>query len=52
MAEMTNLSMNLFGIPYQFPEAVDPRYKILSESIGKKFCENIMLLLFRFADLW
>lgn len=39
---ISNLSMNLFGIPYQFPKAVDPRMALVSSSVGKKFTENIM----------
>lgn len=40
---LSNLTMRLFGIPYQFPSAVDPRVSTISSSIGKKFTENIML---------
>ena len=36
-------NMRLFGLPYQFHPAVDPRVKVVSENIGKKFVENIML---------
>lgn len=45
MAErnISNLTMHLFGMPYQFPKAVDPRMSVVSSSIGKKFTENIML---------
>ena len=39
----SNLSMRLFGIPYQFPEAVDPRLSSVSKTVGTKFLENIML---------
>lgn len=42
-ANMSNLTMHLFGMPYQFPRAVDPRVSTVSTSIGKKFTENIML---------
>jgi len=40
---LSNLTMRLFGLPYQFPDAVDPRLSDISSSIGKKFTENIML---------
>lgn len=40
---ISNLTMNLFGVPYQFPAAVDPRVTAVSDVIGKKFTENIML---------
>jgi hypothetical protein len=35
--------MRLFGMPYQFPDAVDPRLSSISSDVGKKFTENIML---------
>lgn len=41
--QLSRLTMNLFGIPYQFPAAVDPRVETISSTIGKKFTENIML---------
>ena len=41
--QLSRLTMNLFGIPYQFPPAVDPRVSDISSTIGKKFTENIML---------
>ena len=41
--QLSRLTMNLFGIPYQFPAAVDPRVSDISSTIGKKFTENIML---------
>ena len=40
---ISKLSMRLFGMPYQFPPAVDPRVSDISSSVGKKFTENIML---------
>lgn len=40
---LSKLSMRLFGIPYQFPSAVDPRVKAISQTIGKKYTENILL---------
>lgn len=39
---ISNLTMNLFGIPYQFPKAVDPRINTVSDTIGKKFHDVIM----------
>lgn len=41
--QLSKLTMNLFGIPYQFPAAVDPRVSDISSIIGKKYTENIML---------
>ena len=41
--QLSRLTMNLFGIPYQFPAAVDPRVSNISSTIGKKYTENIML---------
>lgn len=40
---LSNLTMKLFGLPYQFPSAVDPRVSTISSSIGKKYTENILL---------
>ena len=39
---LSSLTMRLFGVPYQFPDQVDPRIKQISPYIGKKFLENIM----------
>ena len=39
----SNLSMRLFGLPYQFTDSVDPRVSKISKNIGKKFFQNIML---------
>lgn len=39
---LSKLSMRLFGIPYQFPDAVDPRVNSISSKVGKKFTENIL----------
>ena len=33
--------MRLFGIPYQFTSAVDPRIKGVSTMVGNKYKENI-----------
>jgi hypothetical protein len=38
-----NVTMKLFGMPYQFPESVDPRVPTVSSDIGLKFAENIVL---------
>lgn len=35
-------SMRLFGIPYQFTSAVDPRIKGVSSMVGNKYMENII----------
>ena len=37
----SNLSMRLFGVPYQFPSAVDPRVSGISNQVGRRFMENI-----------
>lgn len=34
--------MRLFGIPYQFTSAVDPRIKGVSSMVGNKYMENII----------
>lgn len=36
-------NMNLFGIPYQFIESVDPRIPSVSNTIGANFVENVIL---------
>lgn len=36
-------SMRLFGIPYQFTDVVDPRYKGVSEVVGRRYVENICM---------
>lgn len=36
-------TMRLFGLPYQFRPEVDPRVDTVSDTIGKKFCENVLL---------
>ena len=40
--QISKLSMNLFGIPYQFPPSVDPRIKNISKTIGKNYIEKIV----------
>lgn len=39
----SKVGMKMFGIPYQFSDAVDPRYKELNETVGRNFTENILL---------
>lgn len=34
--------MRLFGIPYQFTSAVDPRIKGVSSMVGNKYMENVI----------
>lgn len=36
-------SMRLFGLPYQFTSAVDPRLDEISNTVGNKFLNNILL---------
>lgn len=40
---LLKLTTHLFGLPYQFPEAVDPRLDSISPYVGKNYAENIML---------
>lgn len=40
--DISNLSMSLFGAPYQFPKIVDPRVKGISSKIGKNYLDKIM----------
>lgn len=40
--QLMKVTMNLFGCPYQFTKAVDPRVSSISKVIGKKFAENIL----------
>ena len=37
-----NRTMRLFGLPYQFPEAVDPRESRISYTIGRNYMKNII----------
>lgn len=41
--EVSNLTMNLFGMPHQFIPEVDPRLPNISTLVGQKFTENIIL---------
>ena len=36
-------SMRLFGLPYQFTSAVDPRLDGVSSTVGNRFLNNILL---------
>ena len=40
--ESLNVTMQLFGIPYQFLDTCDQRVPGVSNSIGRKYIENIM----------
>lgn len=41
--ESSQLSMRLFGLPYQFHESVDPRLSNVNQTVGKNYTEKIML---------
>lgn len=43
LRDASNLSMRLFGVPYQFTPLVDPRVTGISSEVGKNFTENILL---------
>jgi hypothetical protein len=43
MASLLKRNMRLFGLPYQFNPSVDPRIPAISETVGRKFAENIIL---------
>ena len=43
MATLLKRNMRLFGIPYQFTPSVDPRIPTISDTVGKKFAENIIM---------
>ena len=43
MASLLKRNMRLFGIPYQFLPSVDPRIPTISETVGRKFAENIVM---------
>ena len=42
MAQLMKKSMRLFGMPYQFTGAVDPRIPEISTTVGRKFIQNIV----------
>lgn len=41
--QLLKVSMNMFGMPYQFPDAVDPRVSNVSRVIGNNFARKIVL---------
>ena len=41
-SSLIKLTPNLFGLPYQFPDAVDPRVKKISGTFGKNYAERIL----------
>lgn len=43
MSQLVKRNMRLFGIPYQFSDAVDPRLDGVNDTIGKNFLENIVI---------
>lgn len=43
MATLLKRNMRLFGLPYQFSPSVDPRIPTISNTVGRKFAENIIL---------
>lgn len=43
MSQLMKRNMRLFGLPYQFPDAVDPRIDGLSDTIGNNFLRNIVI---------
>ena len=40
---MVKLGMRVFGLPYQFPETVDPRFSDVTSTIGPSYLNNIRL---------
>ena len=40
---MVKLGMRVFGLPYQFPETVDPRFSDVTSTIGRSYLNNIRL---------
>ena len=40
---MMKLGMRVFGLPYQFPETVDPRFSDVTSTIGRSYLNNIRL---------
>ena len=41
-ADKLNVTMQLFGIPYQFLPSVDQRVPGVSDKVGRKFIDNII----------
>ena len=42
-AAIMRLGMRVFGLPYQFPSEVDPRFSDISSNIGRSYLNNIRL---------
>ena len=42
-SQLVKKSMRLFGLPYQFTKAVDPRINNISKTVGNTYMKNIML---------
>ena len=40
---MVKLGMRVFGLPYQFPAQVDPRFSDLTSTVGRSYLNNIRL---------
>ena len=40
---MVKLGMRVFGLPYQFPETVDPRFSDVTSTVGRSYLNNIRL---------
>lgn len=43
MSQMVKRNMRMFGLPYQFNDAVDPRLDGISDTIGNNFLNNIVI---------
>lgn len=43
MSDRLNVTMQLFGLPYQFLPSVDQRVPGVSSKVGRKYIENIMM---------
>ena len=42
MASASNMSMRLFGVPYQYNKTTDPRIDDINSQIGKRYLETVM----------
>ena len=42
-AAIMRLGMRVFGLPYQFPAEVDPRFSDVSSNVGRSYLNNIRL---------
>lgn len=40
--QSSELSMNLYGMPYQFPSSVDPRVDAFNHTVGKNFTQKYL----------